>query len=166
MGLEGLGGLEELDDERVREGVEVLGGGREAGVVGAVEGELAEADGGGEREGLAEFLDVERGVDKDYVEASLFQLEGQSQEGDYVALAHEWEHNNGFLLALRHFSSHFRFLSFFVEKVREKYRKDQEKRNMDSSISGGVGDERGPTQVCGAHCVVFIKQYKISVGRL
>lgn len=114
MGLEGLGGLEELDDERVREGVEVLGGGREAGVVGAEEGELAEADGGGEREGLAEFLDVERGVDKDYVEASLFQLEGQSQEGDYVALAHEWEHNYGFLLALRHFSSHFRFLSFFA----------------------------------------------------
>lgn len=70
-------GFEEANDEVVGNGVGVLGVGWEA-VVGAAEGDLDEANGGVWREGGAELLDVERGVDKRYgVLLSLLYLDGQ-----------------------------------------------------------------------------------------
>lgn len=74
MGFEGLGGFDEAADELGREGVGVLGVGREAVVVGAVIGEFMEADGGGGgggRDRSTEFLNVEWRVDQDYVESPL-----------------------------------------------------------------------------------------------
>lgn len=61
-GLEGLGGLEEWDEEAGGEGVGVFGVVGEA-VSGAGEGEGGEMEGGAWREGGLEGLDVEWGAD-------------------------------------------------------------------------------------------------------
>lgn len=62
-GLEGLGGLEEGDEEVGGDGVGVFGVGGEA-VGRAGEGEGGEMEGGDWREGGSECLDVEWGADK------------------------------------------------------------------------------------------------------
>lgn len=73
-GLEGDGGFDEAEDEIWGQDVGVLGPGREV-VVRAVEGDLKEANGRGGWERLLEFDDVEWGVHKDYIVASLLYLE-------------------------------------------------------------------------------------------
>lgn len=68
-------------------------------MVGAVEGELEEADGGFRREGGAEFGDVERSVDEiDGVVCGFFDVEGEGEERDDVALRHEGEEYHVFSL--------------------------------------------------------------------
>lgn len=64
-----------MENEVVGEQIGVLGVGGEA-VIGAVEGELEEADGGRRRNGGFEFLDVERGVEEDYVVALFLSFQG------------------------------------------------------------------------------------------
>lgn len=66
--LERGGGLEEAEAESVGEGIGVFGVGREA-VIGAVEGDLEEFNGGGGAamiKRFLEFLDVERSVYESY----------------------------------------------------------------------------------------------------
>lgn len=72
-GFEGGGGLEEAEDEVVGEVVGVLAGRREA-VVGGVEGDFEEADGGDRGESSPEVFDVERGVYEGYLITLLFNL--------------------------------------------------------------------------------------------
>lgn len=67
------GGDKEFEDSVGREGVGVLGVGREA-VVGGVEGDFEEANGGFGRKNTAEIGDVERGVYEGDLIAFLFQL--------------------------------------------------------------------------------------------
>lgn len=110
-GLEGLGGLEEINEEVEGDVSGGLGGGWEA-MGGWGEGESSKADGGGGWEGGAEVLDVERGADEGYGAGGVPAVDelGEGEEGGEMALGQEGEENYmigplAFHFALRGFES-------------------------------------------------------------
>ncbi|GLT82229.1 hypothetical protein SLE2022_006320 [Rubroshorea leprosula] len=93
-GPEGNGSFEKADDEVIRKNIAVLGIGREA-MVGAVEGELKEPDGGVGGKRGAELGDVERGVNQgDVVVGGFLYMEGKGEEREDMALRHEWKQHH------------------------------------------------------------------------
>lgn len=74
--LEGSGGMEEANDERVRKNIGVFSVGREA-MIGAIKGNFKKTNGRVRRERRVEFVEVERSVNKgDVVVLCLLYMKG------------------------------------------------------------------------------------------